>query len=148
MASIHIKICDRLFLKTTSFIFFIAAIKYFFDGRWALGIFLVITAIWGIGGIGQGLYPELSFKELATGGTEMSIDDSHGMSVEESLRLIKAIKRLSILIFIVMLVVKFSSGVPFWKSVGLSFLMSAAFPVGYVLYIFIIGLFASFKKRK
>jgi hypothetical protein len=140
MASIHSKRWDRIFLKPIWFVFFLSAIKYFFDGRWGLGIFLVVAAIWGVGGIGQGLYPELSFKELAAGDAAIDGNESTEMAFLESRMLLRAVKRLTILFFVVFLVIKISSNVPVWQSLSTALLFGTAIPVGYIVFVFISGL--------
>ncbi len=138
MAAIHIKRWDWFFLKTTLLVFFLSAIRYFIDGNWGLGVFLLLAAVFGVGGIGQALYPKLSTKELASGDyISVRPDESAskvGLDHEESHLIIKAMMKLAFLIFVVISVIGFYHDLPLWKTVLFAILWAGVVPAGSFLY--------------
>ena len=67
VTSLFLKRWDYLFLKPAHFLFVLRSILCFVEGRWGVGTFLLVVSIWGVGGIGQNLYPQLSAKEMCMG---------------------------------------------------------------------------------
>jgi hypothetical protein len=104
VVSFVLKIWDWLFLRITFMMLLGTSVGYFSRERWGLGIFLLVTAIWGVGGIGSGLYPRKA-KVIR----EMPNDDEYH-------NLTKAIFSLSFLFFITVLVLGIFTGVTWWKA--------------------------------
>jgi len=132
----HVKNWDWLFLKTTGLIFIGGAIRSFFDGKWGIGIFLLLPPFFGVGGMGQSLYPEVTIRERATDKDILTDnrDDNYYYSIS------KALNKLVLLQFIVMAVVAFFNDCTLWKIIIISALLPTYVVVGSIIYFGIIGI--------
>ncbi len=148
MGSKVVKLWDKWFLKTIYFSMIIWSIELLINGRWGLALFLVITAFWGIGGIGQALHPELSFKDLVTGKTAVDSSDTWELGAVNGSLISKAAEKLSILLFLVALVMCYAFRISFWRSTATCLSALAAVPIGTVLFLLTQGLIARRQSRK
>lgn len=135
MISVFLKRWDWLFLKPVFLMFIVASIKFFFEGRWGLGIYLLVASIWGVGGIGQGLYLHLSAKELATGGMSRVSDDDLEPTGIAYQNLTSSLLKLAMLVFVTVTIIGLSISFGVLKSLGVAVISSAIILAGSMLYV-------------
>jgi hypothetical protein len=129
-AVIFRKLYDLYVLKLFWLIFIVLSIFYLYHRDWVSGAFFAV-AWFLIGGIGGGLYPEMSPKELAQGTIpskeELANADSE-ISPEESYLIAKAHYKLSALIALSAVVILWHYNLRWYFVIPLGIL------VGYIFY--------------